>query len=283
MEAVQRSWVMITCHLSMLFLSCGFQQDRLRQKIVGSSTDEALHSSGDWSYGCKDDRCGPSHWGDLSPDWELCKTGKQQSPINIATFDVVANPNLLPFDVVCENTPETIGANYTNDGHNFKMFRRGISVVIDGTNYTFSHLTFKAPSEHTFDGVQAAFEAQILWKSDSGAYAGHAWLYDYNPDESDNPYLMRYLQFLPLLHEKGKTLVNESTPFELPEVDIYPYYRYIGSLTTPPCTEGVLWTVDKRVYTISEKQEKDLVAALKGFSNRPVQPTNGRAVFGSVY
>nr|WOJ51794.1 carbonic anhydrase-like 2a [Phlegmariurus tetrastichus] len=284
MEAWQVARVMIFCQFLLITCACA----RPQEKIITSSTDAAaVHSSdeneSDWSYGCVEDGCGPSHWAELSPDWDLCKNGQQQSPINIATFEVVPDPALLPYDPVCLNTPTTIDANFTNDGHNFKMLRRGVTVLIENINYTLAYLTFKAPSEHTIDGVQSAFEAQILWKSESGAYAGHAWLYNYNPDGSDNPYLMRYLQHLPALHKSGDILVDIPTPFELPEVDIFPYYRYVGSLTSPPCTEGVLWTVDKRVYTVSEKQQKDLVAALHGVSNRPIQPSNGRIVYGSVY
>ncbi len=222
------------------------------------------HAAPHWSYGGKD---GPSHWGDLSADFSACKKGKKQSPINItkaqsAALGAIAfNYKTSKLDIV--NNGHTIQANYDS----------GSSISMDGKSYNLLQFHFHGPSEHTVDGGHSRMEMHLVHKSKDGALAvvgvminqgrhnanfDNAWnnLPTHAGDHKDVGVVMKAVELLP----KQKK-----------------YTTYSGSLTTPPCSEGVTWLVLNDPIEMS-KAQIDAFGAIIEANNRPVQPLNRRSL-----
>ncbi|KAJ7536278.1 hypothetical protein O6H91_12G063000 [Diphasiastrum complanatum] len=266
--------------LALVLLACCFLYSKpstglesfLRNAVDfdGSST-----SGAEWSYGCTDSPNGPSHWGELSPEWSKCSQGGLQSPIDIKTYEAEDNAALGPLNFVYDNDPQYENASLVYDGHNVLVKRGGGSLVINGVNYSSIQVEVHSPSEHTFNGKHYPLELRVVHQSSAGDYASVTALLEY--DKEDNVMFVQYFPFLKDL-QQDKAL-HLPVMVWTPEYDNHHYYLYKGSLTTPPCSENVTWIVLKQIYTVSPQQVEVLTSFLKTPSNRPTQPLNGRKVF----
>ncbi|XP_010245039.1 PREDICTED: alpha carbonic anhydrase 1, chloroplastic [Nelumbo nucifera] len=226
---------------------------------------------------------GPNKWGSLNQQFSVCSTGKQQSPVNIVKDEVVYNPKLQPLIRYYSSANATL----INRGFQIGLlYGHGVGVLdIDGKSYNLLQMHWHSPSEHTIDGVRHAAELHLVHAADDGSLAVVAILYKYgDPD----PILFQLKGYI---NELAKEICAGDEEAHIPislvrtkqiKRSTRKYYRYVGSLTTPPCTENVIWTILGKVREISKEQVHNLTALLEpGYKNnsRPVQPLNGRKIY----
>lgn len=248
--------------LNKLLISC------LTATLV-SSVLFASENGTSWGYTGVN---GPDNWGDLPTDYSMCKKGKSQSPIDITPEVTVESDGL-----------KTIEFNYSsgtsfveNNGHTVQVdFNKGNSIVIDGTEYSLLKLHFHTPSENHINGKSFPLEGHFVYSDEKGSLAVVALLFE---DGGEN-------QFIKKVWSKMPDKVNIKNPIQISAEDVNrllpknkDYYRFHGSLTTPPCTEGVIWLVLKNYATISKTQVQEFLKIMKHKNNRPIQPINGRKV-----
>ena len=235
--------------------------------LVCASTAFVSHASeGDihWAY---EGEHGPEHWGELTPDFVQCRVGVNQSPIDIVdTIEADLPPLVLNY------TTETV--DLINNGHTAQMnVAPGSYLRVEGEEFELLQFHIHAPSEHWIDGEQFFLEVHFVHQNARGELAVVAVLYSEGEDPVN---LARYIALIP-------REVNKPIPFrvQLGELEVSSvvkeYYRYNGSLTTPPCSEGVRWYVLKEVLTVSKKR-RDIFNELIGDDARGPQPINSRPV-----
>lgn len=220
-----------------------------------------------WSYA---DNTGPAHWGDLNAEYATCKNGKNQSPVDIKEArDVNLKPIKFDYEML-------VPSRIVNDGRSVHVeMWSGGKIELDGTSFTLKQINFHTPSEHTVHGKHFPLEAQFVHQSEDNELAIIAILY---VPGKPNSTISRLWEKLPV--EQGKS--ERLGAYELKTIEIkdeLKHYYYInGSLTTPPCTEGVRWIIMKQPYTVSRQQVEKLQQALGQPNNRPVQPLNARVI-----
>lgn len=231
-------------------------------------------------------------WAGLSPANALCATGQKQSPVAIEDSAAVPSSDPGPLTIVWDSALI-----------NFQVQNLGVTVQvsINGSNtltvpsyiytppsgsagLTLAQFHFHTPSEHTLDGEYFPAEAHFVHKDPvSGQLAVIGVFLALSPDDSDNPDLGT---FFPQITDEFKTgsdpIGTALNPNQLLPAE-RSYYHLSGSLTTPPCSENVLWFVMKNSIDISSSQLLKLQLALahgegSRANNRPVQPLNGRTI-----
>jgi carbonic anhydrase len=220
-----------------------------------------------WGY---EGEIGPKFWSKLKPEFNMCAAGKRQSPINIEdslTLQGPAEPILINY------SPSS--ANVINNGHTILVEVMGEnSITVRASTYKLLQFHFHHPSEERINGKPSAMVAHLVHRNAEGQLAVLAVLMD--PGLA-NLLIHKVWTFMPL--EKSDRVSIPSGVIDLNELlpkDMR-YYQFMGSLTTPPCTEGVLWLVLKQPVTVSPEQLK-LFGQLFPNNARPVQPLSGRIV-----
>ncbi len=224
----------------------------------------------DWDYGAAH---GPTHWGALSPDYAACAHGLHQSPIDIhaaATVADGATPALTiawtPF------TPEVV-----DNGHSVEVGAHGAGggVMLDGVRYELLQFHFHHLSEHAIEGARAPMEVHLVHRAADGRLLVLGAMIE---EGAENPALAEALK---LAGAKGRM---HAGAFPLDPAALIPAdhrgYRYAGSLTTPPCSEGVIWHVFAAPVTASAAQI-DRFAARYPDNARPVATVGHRFVHRS--
>ncbi|KAK8517077.1 hypothetical protein V6N13_092357 [Hibiscus sabdariffa] len=215
----------------------------------------------------------PSRWGMLKQKWGKCSTGRQQSPIDLGTVQVDSRSgdlqrNYRSAQAILRNMTEYVTMMFTGDAG---------SITVSGTVYKVVSCHWHSPSEHTWNGIRYPLEIHIVHRSDQNKTAVVGILYRYGllPDP-----------FIASIFHAISSLGREDIPLGPinPETIGFPgssYYRYSGSLTTPPCDENVIWTVLQEVKTVTLHG----VGALRNVlppenrdNSRPTQPLNDRTV-----
>lgn len=219
----------------------------------------ALAQEHHWSYEGAD---GPSHWGGL------CSSGRNQSPIDV--HDAVS-AKLAPLSFEYESLAQDI----LNNGHTVQVtYAPGSSLAVDSHRYQLQQFHFHAPSENLIDGRQFPLEAHFVHADADGNLAVVAVFFEAG---AANAALEKLGKDLPLhAGDKHDLDVRVAAAELMPKAR--EYYRFSGSLTTPPCSEGVNWLVLKQPITASEKQIAQLHAAMGHDNARPVQPLNARVI-----
>lgn len=210
---------------------------------------------------------GPEHWGDVSA---LCQQGKNQSPINI---EHVLEADLAKLDINYQGRVTEL----VNNGHTLQAVVGGDNrVVVDGQTFDLQQFHFHTPSENLIKGQQFAVEAHFVNSDQQGNLAVIAVMFDLG-SELNKP-LASLLQQVPKTGESVKLDSGLDVRKLLPDFD--GYYRFNGSLTTPPCSEGVRWLVLNEPLSVNQHQ-RDVLNQAMGDNNRPTQPINARQVLGN--
>jgi len=232
-----------------------------------------------WSYEGAED---PSHWAALAPGFALCGSGHQQSPIDIVTAAATPLPaGAAGFEAARLETADTraVPVDVVNNGHTIQVDAVGSdALVIGNERYVLQQFHFHTPSEHTVDGRSYPLEVHFVHRTAGGKLAVVGMLFEEGKENAAlTPFWSRLPKSAgpPVDLGKGGVDIRQILPARL---DVY---RYAGSLTTPPCSEGVNWLVLKEHSTASSAQI-EAFRALMRHDNRPVQPVNGRAVHADV-
>jgi carbonic anhydrase len=222
----------------------------------------------EWGYTGKQ---GPQFWGTLSPKYHLANDGKQQSPIDIQIKDAIAE-SLPPLKF--NYRKERISA--INNGHSIQHNEQPGSFLHVGKHrYSLEQYHVHVPSEHTIDGKHADMEIHFVHKSSSGKIAVVAVM---AYADSKNPVNAPLYKELP--KQVGESAVADQAsrnPAEIIPKD-HSYLQYMGSFTTPPCTEGIRWFMMKTPISITPEVLTEFKGLIGG-NNRPVQQLNDREVF----
>lgn len=232
--------------------------------------DAGGHAAVHWSYGGAE---GPEHWGDLSPDFAACKSGRMQSPIDIAPQDTGLAVGAPGHEFAYQEVPLSI----LHNGHTVQLnYAPGSSMSIQGQSYDLLQFHFHAPSEHTVGGKAFPMEAHFVHQDSHGGLAVLGVMIE---EGAANAALAGAWAHLPA-HETAEQTVAD---VRIDASAVLPpdgrYHHYKGSLTTPPCSEGVRWFVLTEPISMSAAQIKKFEAAASP-NARPVQPLNARLLIG---
>ena len=210
---------------------------------------------------------GPQHWAALAPQYAAC-SGKNQAPIDLSGF-IEADLEPIAFSY------RTGGDEILNNGHTVQVpYAAGSSIAVDGRAFQLKQFHFHAPSENRVNGESFPMEAHLVHADDDGNLAVVAILFRRG---AANAALAEAWAHMP--RHNGD---RHAFPARINAAGLLPadraYYRFNGSLTTPPCTEGVLWLVMKHPVSASQEQIEKFADAMGHPNNRPIQPRNARAV-----
>lgn len=222
-----------------------------------------------WSYAGPN---GPAHWGDLDPAYAECKNGKEQSPVDIRDARKSDELTVIRFEYkagplkIINNGYTAVRVNYAPGNGNF--------LIVGNKRYELTQFHFHHPSEELIDGKPYEMAIHFMHESSDGKIAGVVVLLKAG---RASPTIQQLWQYMPRIPGKEKEIPGvEVDPAGLLPRDVS-YYKYMGSITAPPCSEGVLWFVLKSPMEISADQV-NAFAALYPHDVRPVQPLNGRAI-----
>ena len=222
-------------------------------------------SSGEWGYSGEH---GPAHWGDISPKFSACKSGVNQSPINLDKF-VEANLAPIAFHYGGQATE------ILNNGHTVQAnYAPGSTIVANGKTFELKQFHFHNPSENHIKGKSFPMEAHFVHAAKDGSLAVVAVMLE---EGAENAALKKLWAQMP--QHAG---VKNAMKAKVAATELLPksrdYYRFNGSLTTPPCSEGVLWMVMKTPVSLSAAQVEAFHHVMHHANNRPIQATNARPV-----
>lgn len=187
-----------------------------------------------WSYEPRGHN-GPSKWGTLCSVYSVAVSGRAQSPINIVDHDTIpADSELHSLELRYEAVP----ASLVNTGHSMQVNLEGGHLLIEGETFSMKQFHFHCPSEHTINGMQFPMEMHIVHTNGTGNIAVIALLFQHG---LASPFLEQFWDMMPT--EIGSDVSVKQVDVRQAISDGSHYFRYTGSLTTPPCTEGVVWTV----------------------------------------
>ena len=225
------------------------------------------HQEIHWAY---EGEGGPQAWGKLNPEFNTCAIGKRQSPINIEEAATLQGP-AEPLQINYRPSNGTV----VNNGHTIQVdVDRGNLLTVRGSTYELLQFHFHLPSEERVNFKSFAMVVHLVHKNAEGQLAVIGVLID--PGDASS-FMQKVFTYLPL--ESGDKVrmpaglvdLNELLPKDMR------YYQFMGSLTTPPCSVGVLWMVLKQPVTAGREQIH-LFSQLFSNNARPTQPTNGRAI-----
>ena len=224
----------------------------------------AAHEHIHWSY---EGEGAPANWAKIDPKNQVCATGQRQSPIDIRD-GIKVDLTPLQFDY----RPSTF--RLVDNGHTLQASVGDSSLTVTGKTYELVQFHFHRPSEEKINGRAFDMVVHLVHKSDDGKLAVVAVMLERG---AENPLIQTLWNHMPL---------EKNQPVEPPEVIINPlsllptgktYYTYMGSLTTPPCTEGVLWLVMKQPIQVSPEQIS-IFSRLYKNNARPIQSAGGRLI-----
>jgi len=244
----------------------------LMSLLLAGGAAEARHEgdgpggAADWAYG--GDK-GPEHWADLSPAYSVCREGRAQSPIDIrGARTELGEPLFFRY--------RSNALTVVNDGRTIRVqYEPGSYIRVGSHRYELVQTDFHVPGEHRVNGVAADMVGHFLHQDTDGNLAvvevpfaaGRRMnsvltrIWDHLPDRPESSYYGRQVGINPTF-----MLPNDRS-----------YFTYVGSLSTPPCNEGVRWFVFRSPVEVDAGYMGRLLN-VTGPNARPVQPVNGRQV-----
>ena len=218
-----------------------------------------------WGY---EGEVAPQNWSKLDPKFVMCGLGKNQSPIDISgSVEAVLKPLKFAY---AAGTTEIV-----NNGHTIEVdYSPGSSVTVDGRAFELKQFHFHSPSENRIDGRQFPLEMHLVHADKDGNLAVVAVMFR---EGVASAALGKLWEKMPAKAGDKNALPNAMSVAQLLPAE-RDYYRYNGSLTTPPCSEGVRWLVLKKV-AVASKAQIDLFSRTVGHpNNRPLNPANARPI-----
>jgi carbonic anhydrase len=209
----------------------------------------------------------PAAWGKISRDFATCDLGKNQSPIDI-TGTVTGQPAQIAFNY--HSSPLTV----VNNGHSIQVnYNPGSTISIDGEEYQLVQFHFHTPSEHKIAGKAAAMEAHFVHRNAAGNLAVVGVMMN---EGTENPIVSKVWQAIPPI---GQTKTIDNITIDAAQLlpNSKSYYSYTGSLTTPPCSEGVNWAILTTPITISSSQLQEF-KKFYPIDARPIHSINDRKI-----
>lgn len=263
-----------------MYNRCGFnygEQNMYKKLLIASllalstaslTAEEANaeHQAKHWGY---EGDVGPEHWGELSDKFSLCATGTNQSPIDIkSNFDV----ELPAIDFAYKGQASKI----LNNGHTIQIdIENGSTISVEGKTFELKQFHFHSPSENTINGKSFPLEAHFVHRNkEENTYAVVAVMFE---EGEENPILKSLWEKMPA-EERSEEALPEGIDYSALMPEDKDYYRFNGSFTTPPCTEGVRWYVLKKPMTASKEQIEKFASVMKHPNNRNVQNIGARII-----
>jgi len=224
-----------------------------------------------WGYSGEE---GPRNWGDLAPENIQCKIGKNQSPIDLRDKAGVGTSGLPELSIQYRDVPLKV----VNNGHTLQVnYPLGSYIKVGNHRYELLQFHFHTPSEHKKEGFNYPMEVHLVHKDGDGNLAVMGVIFQ---EGEENEQIQTLLDHLP--KSVGKQEIHKN--ISLNPVMFIPgnteFYKYSGSLTTPPCSEGVYWMVFKHTIEASAEQIQQMNEVL-GENARPTQDMNSRALLKS--
>ena len=260
-----RRWGFLPLYLVAILVLVGCEA---REQAAAPETEEpepapqAAETS--WSY---EGDTGPAQWGTLAEAFATCETGQEQSPVDLTAM----RSDDLP-DLVFQYQPTPFGV--THKGYTVQVdFGEGSTVAVGEEQYTLLQFHLHTPSEHTVEGRSFLAELHLVHADSAGNLAVVGVLLEAG---AANEAYAPLVENLPTQAGEQRTAGTTINAADLLPTSLQ-YVRYDGSLTTPPCTEGVTWHVLTEPVTLSAEQI-EMMTALIPNTNRPVQPLNERAL-----
>ena len=217
-----------------------------------------------WGY---DGEQGPEYWGQLAAEFDMCARGKNQSPIDLVA-DLDAD---LPELVFKYKNPGVLTE--VNTGHAIQeKVNPGNYMVVKGERFELKQFHFHSPSEHMVNGNHFPMEVHLVHQNNDGDYVVVGLLFQ----EGETNQLMNQLPSFKA--KRGEDPYDNPIDYNDLIIDRKNYFLYNGSLTTPPCTEGVHWAVLKQPVIASPEQIQHYHDLLGFDNNRPIQPRNSRFI-----
>ncbi len=226
------------------------------------SSNHAAH----WGY---EGDVSPEHWAELSDKFKLCGIGKNQSPIDIkSNFDV--NLPAIKFKY------SAIANKIINNGHTIQVdVKSGSSITVNNKTYELKQFHFHTPSENKINGKSFPLEAHFVHRlKDEQSFTVVAVMFE---EGASNPILEQIFGNMPTKIGETVKLENSIDYTQLLPKD-KDYYRFNGSFTTPPCTEGVYWYVLKTPLTASKQQISTFLKTMHHPNNRTIQKIGARVI-----
>lgn len=234
------------------------------QTLSSESVSKTVSEKPHWEYSGDH---GPSHWANIADEFSTCATGKLQSPFNISA-DITASLPRLGLNY------QAVPMKVINNGHTIQADQAGGGqLIVGGKSYDLLQFHFHAGSEYSIDGKSYPLEVHLVHASKSGELAVVGVMFEQG---AANTELANIWANMPA--SKGENVVSDKS---INVTNLLPmskkYYRFMGSLTTPPCSEGVNWHMMSQPITASAAQ----IAAFKAvypMNARPLQDENNRLV-----
>ncbi len=259
--------------VASLALGCGGVEAPPNVAANGAATDAQHAPHAHWTYSGE---TGPAHWAELDPAFAACRDGRVQTPI-----DLPAPAASSPASTARPSwTWMPLPLRAVNDGHTVRVEAPpGSGLTLEGARYELKQMHFHSPSEHTIAGRAFDAELHLVHSAANGRLLVVGVLFARG---AENATLRALFDSLP--RQGGAKVERTSEALDVAAL-VAPtsrLLRYDGSLTTPPCTEGVTWLVVEpdasAPLTLSPAQIDAYRAAMPGPTARPVQPSGGRAV-----
>nr|XP_043610520.1 alpha carbonic anhydrase 7-like [Erigeron canadensis] len=242
--------------------------------LVPFATSQEVDDEHEFTYDVNSPN-GPLHWGEIHSEWSMCNQGDLQSPIDLSHKRVQITSQLGRLNRDYKSANSTL----INRGHDMMLKWIGGAghIRINETEYQLNQLHWHAPSEHTINGRRFNLELHLVHQSTDGKIAVIGIMYKIG--RPDSLLSMMEPHFKASASTKGvETSVGILDPRQI-KIGSRKYYRYMGSLTTPPCTQNVIWTIVKKVRTASREQLHTIREAVHDDAEvnaRPIQPLNNR-------
>jgi carbonic anhydrase len=224
-----------------------------------------------WTY---DGPTGAAHWSELDPAYAACNSGKEQSPIHIRSAQKSTLPRLR-FEYKSAPLKYLINNGYTIRVNYHDAPEAGSFLIVGDERYRLTQFHFHHPSEEYVDGQAYDMEVHLMHQAAGGKIVGVTVFLNVG---RANETVQKIWEHMPRTESKEEEVPGvEINPANLLPANTAAYYEYNGSLTAPPCTEGVAWFVLKNPVSVSAEQIH-VFAQLYLHDVRPLQPLNGRII-----